>query len=138
MHYFFCLTYITTGFDQRSKILLKYFLVYNSFERFFFCYKNTKVLQRNHSQKIVLKCRQTFWTDNNWIYSWDPSVHFRLLLYKPSPFFWEILLQSCWKYMRQTLVLVWNSTPRGKFNFNFWIVFRLYWQNFHFGRKTVH
>ena len=47
-------------------------------------------------------------------------------------------LQSWPKYMRQTLVLVWNSALREKFNFNFWTVFRLYWQHFHFGRKTAH
>ena len=31
--------------------------------------------------------------------------------------------QSWAKYMRQTLVLVWNSTLWEKFNFNFWTVF---------------
>ena len=31
--------------------------------------------------------------------------------------------QSWPKYMRQTLVLVWNSALREKFNFNFWAVF---------------
>ena len=46
--------------------------------------------------------------------------------------------QSWPKYMRQTSVLVWNNAPREKFNFSFWTVFRLYWQNFHFGRNTGH
>ena len=32
-------------------------------------------------------------------------------------------VQSWPKYMRQTLVLVWNSALREKFNFNFWTVF---------------
>ena len=45
-------------------------------------------------------------------------------------------LQSWPKYMRQTLVLVWISALREKFNFNFWTVFCSYWQNFHFGKKT--
>ena len=48
------------------------------------------------------------------------------------------VLQSWPKYMRQTLVLVWNSALREKFNINFWTVFRLHWRNFHFGRKTGH
>ena len=43
-------------------------------------------------------------------------------------------LQSWPKYMRQTLVLVWNSTL--KEDFNFWTVVCYYWQDFHFGRKT--
>ena len=47
-------------------------------------------------------------------------------------------LQSWRKYMRQTLALVWNSALREKFNINFWTFFRLYWRNFHFGRKTGH
>ena len=47
-------------------------------------------------------------------------------------------LQSWPKYMRQTLVFVWNSALWEKFNFNFWTAFCLYWQNFHFGRKTGH
>ena len=47
-------------------------------------------------------------------------------------------LQSWPKYMRQTLLLVWNSALREDFSFNFWTVFRFYWQNFHFGRKTGH
>ena len=46
--------------------------------------------------------------------------------------------QSLPKYMRQNLVLVWNRALRQKFNFNFWTAFRLYWQNFDFGRKTGH
>ena len=49
-----------------------------------------------------------------------------------------VKLQSWPKYMRQTLVLVWSSTLREKFNFNFWTIFRLYWQNVYFGRKTGH
>ena len=32
-------------------------------------------------------------------------------------------IQSWPKYMRQTLLLVWNSALREKFNFNFWTVF---------------
>ena len=44
--------------------------------------------------------------------------------------------QSWPKYMRQTLVLVWSSVLREKLNFNFWIVFCLYWQNFYFRGKT--
>ena len=46
--------------------------------------------------------------------------------------------QSWPKYMRQTLVSVWNRALREKFTFNFWKVFRLYWQTFHFRRKTGH
>ena len=50
-----------------------------------------------------------------------------------------IILQQSWpKYMRQTLVLVWDSALREKFKFNFSTVFCWYWQNFHFGRKTRH
>ena len=49
-----------------------------------------------------------------------------------------VVLQSWPKYARQSLVSVWNSALREKFNFNFWTVFRLNWQNFHFGRKTGH
>ena len=52
--------------------------------------------------------------------------------------FLRTYLQSWSKYMRQTLVLVWNSALQEKFTFNFGTFFRLYWQNFHFGRKTRH
>ena len=44
--------------------------------------------------------------------------------------------QSWPKFMRQTLVLVWNSSQQKKFTFKFWTDFRFYWQNFHFERKT--
>ena len=37
--------------------------------------------------------------------------------------FYKFHVQSWPKYMRQTLVLVWNSVLREKFNFNFWTVF---------------
>ena len=47
-------------------------------------------------------------------------------------------LQSWPKRMRQRLVLMWNSTPREKFNLKFWTVFCLYWHNFHFGRGIGH
>ena len=40
-------------------------------------------------------------------------------------------LQPRTKYLRKTLVLMWNSALPG--NFNFW-----YWQNFLFGKKIVH
>ena len=47
-------------------------------------------------------------------------------------------LQSWPKYMRQTLVLVWNSALGEKFNFCFSAVFCQYLQNFQFERKTEH
>ena len=37
--------------------------------------------------------------------------------------FYKFHVQSWPKYMRQTLVLVWNSVLWEKFNFNFWTVF---------------
>ena len=46
--------------------------------------------------------------------------------------------QSWPKYIRQTLVLVWNSAFWEKFNCNFWTVFGLYVQTFNFGRDTRH
>ena len=45
-------------------------------------------------------------------------------------------IQFWLKYMWQTLVLEWNSSIQKKFNFNFWTVFCLYWQNFHFETKS--
>ena len=46
--------------------------------------------------------------------------------------------QSWPKYFRQTLLFLWNSTLRGKFNFYFSRIFSYYWQNFNFGSKTEH
>ena len=63
--------------------------------------------------------------------------------------FWNYLftliylgLTSCqrsWtKYLRQTLVFMWNSALWEKLNFHFQGVLWWYWQNIHFGRKTGH
>ena len=46
--------------------------------------------------------------------------------------------QSWREYIRQTLVLVWNSVLWQKVNFNCWTLFCFYWQNFHFGKKNGH
>ena len=47
-------------------------------------------------------------------------------------------LQQFTKYLRLTLVSIWNSALQEKFNFCFSTVFGYYWQNFHFGWKTEH
>ena len=49
-----------------------------------------------------------------------------------------VQLQPLTKYLRQTLVFMWNSTLQEKVNFDFPAGFCHYWQNFHFGRKTGH
>ena len=46
--------------------------------------------------------------------------------------------QSLTKYLRQTLVFMWNSAIREKFNFYFSGDFCKYWQKFHFGRRNKH
>ena len=44
--------------------------------------------------------------------------------------------QSFTKFLRLTLVFMWNSPLREKLNFCFSIVFCWYWRNFHFDMKT--
>ena len=47
-------------------------------------------------------------------------------------------LQSFTKYLRQTLVFMWNNKIRESFNFHFSAVLCQYQQNFCFGRKNGH
>ena len=51
-------------------------------------------------------------------------------------YFSNFYLQIFTKYLTQTLVFMCNSALQEKFNFCFSGVFRWYWQNFHFGRRT--
>ena len=46
--------------------------------------------------------------------------------------------QSWSRYFRQTVVILWNGTLWGKFNFYFSTIFCLCWQNVNFGSKTEH
>ena len=57
----------------------------------------------------------------------------RLRFFSPSK-----VLQSWPKYFKQTVVFLWNSTLREKFNFYFSRIFCYYWQNFNFGSKAEH
>ena len=49
-----------------------------------------------------------------------------------------LLLQPWTKYLRETLVFMWNSAKLEKFNFYFSAVFWLYWHKFHFGSSSGH
>ena len=50
----------------------------------------------------------------------------------------QVLLQSWRKYVRQTLVLMWNSAVQQNFNFSFSAVICKYQKNVWFRGKTVH
>ena len=75
----------------------------------------------------LAKFQPTYSKTKNKVITWDFLMFYQIFLSPQKN-----------KHMRQTLVLVWNKALQEKFNFNFWTVFRLYWQNFHFGRKTRH
>ena len=54
---------------------------------------------------------------------------------------WKLIsadVQPRTKYLRKSLVFMWNSALPEKLNFFFKGVFCYYWQNFLFGRKTGH
>ena len=50
----------------------------------------------------------------------------------------ERLSTTTQKYLRQTLVFMWNCALRGKFNFYFSGDFHWYWQNFYFWWGAEH